>query len=83
MSQKLQPIWAESLLSLEEWKEQAQKYPQSYSTKEPPTMFECDFKWRYGMGERLSAKEIETISKKLDLFRAYRIKMLEEEKVKA
>lgn len=61
-----EPIWVESLLSATEWKEQSRIYPKTHRRSTPPRMFECDFKWRYGMGASLKPEEIEIINKRID-----------------
>lgn len=62
-----EPIYVESLLSDEEYKECAKKYPNCYGNgNKPPQMFECDFKWRYRMGKGIPASEIVLINKRLE-----------------
>ena len=73
------PIWVESLLTREEWKECKQKYPSSYNLPEPPAEFECEFKWRKGMGSTLSPDKIRRINERIDtMMREAKIKLLEQ-----
>lgn len=60
------PIWVESLMTKEEWKQCKQKYPSSYNMPEPPAEFDCDFKWRKGMGNYLTPAQIENINSGID-----------------
>lgn len=60
------PIWVESLLTKEEWKQCKQKYPSSYNLPEPPPEFDCDFKWRKNMGGHLTPVQIENINSNID-----------------
>lgn len=66
MSTTGDPIWAESILTAAEWKEQSKVYPNVYQKNIPPQMFEGDYKWRHGMGASLTAKEIQLINTRLD-----------------
>lgn len=66
MPQQGDKIWIESLLSHIEWKEQARLYPQTYNTSTPPPPFECEFKWRGGMGAFLSETEITNVNSNID-----------------
>lgn len=60
------PIWVQSLLSDEEYRECARKYPEVFGNdNKAPAMFDCDFKWRYGMGDPLSPQEIKIINDRL------------------
>lgn len=59
-------IWAESCLSIEEWKEYYKKYPTVSKFKTPPEMFECEFKWKYGMGKSMSAEDIKRYNSNMD-----------------
>ena len=52
------PIWVESLMTTEEWKQMSKKYHATYNSKEPTKEFDCDFKWRKGMGDKVSTQEI-------------------------
>lgn len=69
------PIWVESLLTKQEWKECKRKYPSSYNLPEPPPEFECDFKWRKNMGGYLTPEQIENINTGID-------KLMEHHKLK-
>jgi len=61
------PIWVESLLSEQEYKECAKKYPNTYTKGNTKIeMFEGEMKWRYGIGTSLSKIEISTINERLD-----------------
>lgn len=61
-----EPIWVESCLTREEWKKCKQKYPSSYNLPEPPAEFDCEFKWRKGMGAGLTTDEINRINTRID-----------------
>jgi hypothetical protein len=69
------PIWVESLLTKEEWKQSKQKYPSSFNLPEPPAEYDCDFKWRKGMGVFLTKEEINRINMRIDI-------MIEKAKIK-
>ena len=62
---KMEPVWVESLLSLQEWKEMYRVY-NTYSLNEPPLEFDGPYKWRKGMGAKLSPGEIELINGRMD-----------------
>jgi hypothetical protein len=59
-------IWVESLLTPTEWKEQSKIHPSVYNTDIPYAPFECEFRWRQGMGAPLTAQEIKIINLRLD-----------------
>lgn len=66
------PIWVESLMSLSEYSEQARKYPNVYGNGNKPRLeFECEFKWRKGMGAKLPNTEIESINSNLDYIKKH------------
>jgi hypothetical protein len=76
------PIWVESLLTKEEWKQCKQKYPSLYNLSEPPPEFDCDFKWRRGMGKPLTAFEIENINKNIDaILEKAKLKQIQKETI--
>lgn len=74
-------IWVESLLTDEEYRECAKKYPTTYvngPVKVP--MFECEFKWRWRMGGSSTEEEIKLFNSRLDaVFKAANIKARTEE----
>ena len=51
-------IYVESLMSAEEYKECARKYPNCYNSSERPVFFNSEFKWRYKMGAQMTDEEI-------------------------
>lgn len=60
-------IFVESLLTEQEWKECKKKYPSTYEDNSAyPIVFECEFKWRHGVGASLSKQEITLINKRLN-----------------
>jgi hypothetical protein len=59
------PIWAESLLTPREWKENSKKYS-TYSLDEPPAFFKGEFQWRYRMGGGFSEEEIRITNALID-----------------
>lgn len=59
------PISVKSTLTREEWKECSRTYG-TYSLKEPPQPFECEFKWRFGMGANMNKTEIALACKNMD-----------------
>jgi hypothetical protein len=67
MQKEAKPIWVESILTDEEYKICARKYPNTY-TKGPNKvqMFDCEFKWRYKMGSSMSHIEIKIFNKRLE-----------------
>jgi len=64
MTQEGKPIWVESLMTTQEWKDRVKKYPTS-KIPEPVEEFEGEFKWRKGMGKSLSPQEIQIINERL------------------
>jgi DNA polymerase III alpha subunit (gram-positive type) len=60
------PIWVESIMSDKDYKEMSHKFPNTYKSGNKTAMFECDFKWRYGMGYSLSDEEIKIITNRFD-----------------
>lgn len=66
--QEGKPIWVESLMSPDEIKEYAKKYSTCQASKNGETFpeFDCEFKWRKGMGQPLSKEEIELVNSRLD-----------------
>ena len=59
------PIWVESLLTDEEYRQCAKKYPTTYSNgpnKVPE--FECEFKWRHRMGGYCTPEEVALSNKR-------------------
>lgn len=65
------PIWVESLMTLSEWKARYKMLSTSIEPL-PPEEFDCDFKWRKGMGQPLSLIEMKRIEAFIDLL--YRLK---------
>lgn len=63
-----EPMHVESLMTREEWNERMQMYP----SKDNKDWDEVNkhktntFKWRFGMGQRLSEQEIDNIYRNLD-----------------
>jgi len=61
------PIWVESLMSHEEYREYCKKYP---TVCNPPMYKIGDLnkhdKWRYKMGSGFTADEIKMINKRID-----------------
>jgi hypothetical protein len=72
------PIWVESLLTKEEWKQCKQKYPSSYNLSEPPVEFDCDFKWRKGMGKNLTSQQIQKFNDDMDVIIKFLTKLQKE-----
>ena len=64
------PIWVESILTPEEYREAARKYPESFSNGSTAPQFEPNKheggKWRDNMGKGYSAEGITKINKALD-----------------
>lgn len=60
------PIWVESLLTAQEWKEQSKKYSKTYRTETMVSEFECEFKWRKRMGNFSTQDEIKTFNARID-----------------
>ncbi len=64
------PIWVESLMTDLEYAETARKYPNMFSNGvRKPQEFECDFKWRKGMGANISTDEMIRVNNRLDEMR--------------
>lgn len=65
-----EPIWVESLLSDKEYVETAKKYPNTFPKgNKKVAFFECEVKWRWGMGANVSAEEIKRVNSRLDEMR--------------
>lgn len=62
---EVKPIWIESIMSDADYKAYSKKYP-SICNGVKPSIFECDFKWRYQMGNSPSEEEIKVINSRLD-----------------
>jgi hypothetical protein len=64
--QEGKPIWIESILTDEEYRECSKKYPNSF-TNGPvkPLMFPCEFKWRYRMGAGMNTEELKIYNKRI------------------
>jgi len=60
------PIWVESCMTKEEWKARYREGYPSSTVSEPPAEFDCEFKWRKGMGSKLTADEINRINARID-----------------
>jgi hypothetical protein len=60
-----EPIWVESLLTPQEWKELKNKYS-TYSTDKPTPFFAGEFYWRWRMGEYLKEEEEKLINQRID-----------------
>ncbi len=68
--QEGKPIYVESLLSDNDYAEMSKKYPQSYTKGgKKIAVFECDFKWRYKMGNTLSPEEVKAINRGIEEIR--------------
>ena len=63
------PIWVESLMTPAEYKEAHKLYPTTVLTSSAPAEFDCEFKWRKGMGAVIPKEEIDRVNKNLDLMR--------------
>lgn len=61
------PIWVESILSDSDYLAMSKVYPNTYTNggKKIP-MFECEVKWRYGMGAKLTPQEVKLRNDKMD-----------------
>ena len=65
--QEGKPIWTESLLTDKEYEEMSKKYPTTYSKGgKKISMYDCEFKWRFGMGACLNTEEIKLINSRMD-----------------
>lgn len=60
------PIWVESLMTPEEWKQSVIKYPATCHLKNPPMFFKSDMEWRWHMGKGLEQWEINNINNNID-----------------
>jgi len=58
-------IWVESLMTPQEWKERYKTYPTS-SVEHLIPEFDCEFKWRKGIGTCLKSEEIQLINSRID-----------------
>lgn len=66
------PVWVESCMTNEEYREYCRKYP---TVTCPSCNKVADFnkhtKWRYGMGSGLSKEEIDRIDREIDSLKAF------------
>jgi hypothetical protein len=60
------PIWVESLMNIQEWKNRCRKYPTSHLSL-PPAEFDSEFKWRKGMGASIPEDKRKLINDRLDI----------------
>lgn len=67
---KSEPIWVESILTPEEYRDAAKKYPSVFSSGSKAPLYDLNHhsggKWRAGMGKGYSESEIAQINKNLD-----------------
>lgn len=63
--EKGERIWIESVLTKEEYKNYGRKYP-AICSGIAPAEFDCEFKWRKGMGASLPSDQIDLINGRLD-----------------
>jgi len=63
------PMYVESLMSREDWRENTKTYD-TCNIPEPPEesdpKYKNKFKWRKGMGANLTAQEIRTVNLRID-----------------
>lgn len=62
-------IWVESLLSPKEWAETAAKFPKMFHRKKPYPEFECEYKWRKGMGSVVPKDERDRVNAGIEKLR--------------
>ena len=66
-----EPIWVETILTPEEYREAAKKYPSVFSNGPVASQYDSSRhsggKWRAGMGKGYSEAEIKQINKNLDV----------------
>jgi len=65
------PMYVESLMTPDEWSRRRREYPSTshFHYHEVNRLKTNSFKWRFGMGERLSPTEIGNINMNLDYLR--------------
>lgn len=62
-----EPIWVESLMNDKDYSEMSRLYPNTYAKgSKKVEEFDCDFKWRKGMGASIPIGERELVNKRLD-----------------
>jgi hypothetical protein len=74
------PIWVESLMNAEEWRERHRKYPTTSTIKQSISYnpeYHKGGKWRAGMGKTLTSSEIDFTNKTIDKLREF---LLEQKK---
>lgn len=76
------PIWVESLMTTEEYRETAKRYPSTFTNGPRPVLFDPSIheggKWRNRMGAGYTAEEIKTVNDNIDkLFKLLRTKKFE------
>ncbi len=72
--QEGKPIWNESIMTAQEWKENTKLYPSTCHLKEQPQFFKSDYEWRWRMGSGLRVEEMELINQRLEEWRKKVIK---------
>lgn len=59
-------IWVESIMTPEEWHQRYKSGLGSSTAPWPPQEFECEMKWRKGMGANVTFQEMTNANKNLD-----------------
>jgi hypothetical protein len=60
------PMFVESLMTVQEWRERMRKYKTSLSYEEGHKLKPNLFKWRYRMGQGFPLSEIKLFNERLD-----------------
>lgn len=69
------PIFVESIMTIQEWKERVKKYPTS-SLPEPPQYIADKYKggvWRKGMGASPSKEEMTKMNKEIESLKQFNL----------
>lgn len=74
------PIWVESTMTLQEWKERHKKYPGTSPESDPPSYVPERYKggvWRRGMGATPTNEEMIKMNKELESLKQFNLSKVE------
>ena len=75
------PIWVESTMTIQEWKERHKKYPGTSPVSFPPSYLPERYKggvWRKGMGSTPTREESEKRNKEIESLKQFNISQMKE-----
>lgn len=78
MSEKIEPIWVESLMNIHEWRENVRKYP-TCRVPSPPQYDPQYYKggtWRKGMGSTPTPEEMDKRNREIESLKQFHLQQL-------